>query len=79
MPGIIIFHASRDDLERIFDEKLQPIKDKLDAINKMLDRLTNHGLAPKNSSHRNRYSISGLQSYAQSSLKLAESGYWKHL
>ncbi|RKK84687.1 hypothetical protein BFJ69_g1963 [Fusarium oxysporum] len=47
MPGIIIFHASKDDLERIFDEKLQPIKDKLDAINKMLDRLTNHGLAPK--------------------------------
>lgn len=47
MPGIIIFHGSKDDLERIFDEKLQPIKDKLDAINKMLDRLTNHGLAPK--------------------------------
>ncbi|KAF5534267.1 hypothetical protein FPHYL_13461 [Fusarium phyllophilum] len=50
----IILHMSMDNLERLLDRKLQPIKDhlnvindKLDAINKMPDNPTNHGLAPK--------------------------------
>ncbi|KAG5753066.1 hypothetical protein H9Q69_004980 [Fusarium xylarioides] len=50
----IILHMSMDDLERLLDRKFQPVKDyldvindKLDAINKMPDNPTNHGLAPK--------------------------------
>ncbi|PNP83424.1 hypothetical protein FNYG_02987 [Fusarium nygamai] len=50
MPGTIV-HASKKESEELFnsvlDEKLQPIKDSLDAIKKMLDDLTNQDLAPK--------------------------------
>ncbi|KAF4960633.1 hypothetical protein FGADI_802 [Fusarium gaditjirri] len=40
-------HMSMEDLEKIFDEKLQPILDLLHAINKKLDDIANHVAAPK--------------------------------
>lgn len=50
MPDTIV-RVSKKELEElikgVLHEELQPIKDRLDAINKMLDGLTNQGLAPK--------------------------------
>jgi hypothetical protein len=51
MPGVVL-HVPLRDLERLLDRKLQPIHDKLNAINEKLDNFTTRieaveGLASK--------------------------------